>query len=196
MTRKEDLKAAAHVPYRLLEEVPELSYTAKDEHTENMSSLTSSTATHDMWLLKNYHIDGAQFYDWQWKHHVPLAGSVSSSASSWKNINGTTNYASAVNDYIGGAHCYGMSAMNYNLMYGAFAGYGGHGSGVDYRWGLWTQSNGTNQWNISFPNGWATGNLNIFDPANSGWKNYIYQQEKNVFSAYNFDGWHVDQLGN
>jgi hypothetical protein len=36
MTREEELKAAAHVPYRLLEEVPELSYTAKDEHTENM----------------------------------------------------------------------------------------------------------------------------------------------------------------
>lgn len=160
------------------------------------SFLSSSSATHDMWLLKNYHIDGVQFYDWQWKHHVPVAMSGSSPASSWENINGTTNYASAVNNYIDGAHYYGMSAMNYNLMYGAFTGYGQDGSGVDYHWGLWTQSNGTNQWNISLPNGWATSNLYIFDPGNSGWKNYIYQQEKNVFSAYNFDGWHVDQLGN
>ena len=75
------------------------------------SSLTSSNATHDMWLLKNYHIDGVQFYDWQWKHHVPLAGSVSSPASSWENINGSINYASAVDDYIDAAHYYGMSAM-------------------------------------------------------------------------------------
>ena len=35
-----------------------------------------------------------------------------------------------------------------------------------------------------------------FDPGNSGWQNYIYAQEKNVFSAYGFDGWHVDQFGN
>ena len=160
------------------------------------SSLTSSSATHDMWLLKNYHIDGVQFYDWQWKHHVPVAVTGSGPAASWENINGSTNYASAVNDYIDGAHYYDMSAMNYNLMYGAFAGYGQDGSGVDYHWGLWTQNNGTNQWNISMPSGWATTNLYIFDPGNSGWQNYIYQQERNVFSAYNFDGWHVDQLGN
>jgi len=36
LTRDEDLTAAERVPYRLLEEVPELSYTEKDEHTENM----------------------------------------------------------------------------------------------------------------------------------------------------------------
>jgi dextranase len=160
------------------------------------STINSTTATHSMWLLKNYHIDGVQFYDWQWKHHVPLAGSVSSPASSWANINGSTNYASAINDYINGAHYYGMSAMNYNLLYGAFAGYGQDGSGVNSQWALETQNNGTNQWNISMPNGWATSNIYIFDPGNSGWQSYIYQQEKNVFSVYNFDGWHVDQLGN
>jgi dextranase len=160
------------------------------------SNIDSTSATHGMWLLKNYHIDGVQFYDWQWKHHVPLAGTVSSPSPSWENINGTTNYASAIDDYINGAHYYGISAMNYNLMYGAFAGYGQDGSGVNYQWGLWTQNNGTNQWNISMPQGWATSNIYIFDPGNTGWQSYIYQQEKNVFSAYNFDGWHVDQLGN
>jgi dextranase len=160
------------------------------------SSLTSAAAYHDMWLLKNYHIDGVQFYDWQWKHHVPLAGSVSAPASSWENINGSTNYASAVNNYIEAAHAYGASAMNYNLMYGAFAGYGQDGSGVDYNWGLWVQNNGTDQWNISLPSGWATSNIYIFDPGNTGWQNYIYAQESNVFSVYGFDGWHVDQLGN
>lgn len=160
------------------------------------SSLTSAAAYHDMWLLKNYHIDGVQFYDWQRKHHVPLAGSVSAPASSWENINGSTNYASAVNNYIDAAHAYGASAMNYNLMYGAFAGYGQDGSGVDYNWGLWVQNNGTDQWNISLPSGWATSNIYIFDPGNTGWQNYIYAQESNVFSVYGFDGWHVDQLGN
>jgi dextranase len=101
-----------------------------------------------------------------------------------------------VNNYIEAAHAYGASAMNYNLMYGAFAGYGQDGSGVDYNWGLWVQNNGTDQWNISLPSGWATSNIYIFDPGNTGWQNYIYAQESNVFSVYGFDGWHVDQLGN
>jgi dextranase len=46
------------------------------------------------------------------------------------------------------------------------------------------------------PSGWATTAIYIFDPGNTGWQNYIYGQESNVFSAYGFDGWHVDQLGN
>lgn len=36
LSREDDLTAADRVPYRLLDEVPELSYTEKDEQTENM----------------------------------------------------------------------------------------------------------------------------------------------------------------
>lgn len=35
LTREEDLVASKRVPYRLLKEVPELSYTEKDPATEN-----------------------------------------------------------------------------------------------------------------------------------------------------------------
>ena len=34
-----------------------------------------------IWQLKNYHINGVQFYDWQWKHHVPYNPS-----SSWPDV--------------------------------------------------------------------------------------------------------------
>ncbi len=161
------------------------------------SNLTNATAFNELWLLKNFHIDGVQFYDWQWKQHVPLAGSVSSPAASWQNIDGSdTNYASAVNTYISAAHYYGMSTMEYNLAYGAFSNYASDGSGVSPQWGLYTQSNGTNQWNNPLPSGWATSTLDIFDPSNYQWQNYIAGQEKDVFAAYDFDGWQVDQLGN
>ena len=159
-------------------------------------SQSSSTSYHDLWLLKNYHIDGVQFYDWQWKHHVPLAGTVTNPAASWTRIDNETNYAQTVKDYISAAHSYAMAAMSYNLIYGAWAGYGQDGSGVNYQWGLWTQNNGTNQWNISMPSGWATSNIYIFDPGNSGWQSYIYGQEANAFAVYGFDGWQADQLGN
>jgi dextranase len=29
-----------------------------------------------MWQLKNLHINGVQFYDWMWKHHIPYSGHV------------------------------------------------------------------------------------------------------------------------
>lgn len=163
---------------------------------DEFGSQSSATTYHWMWELKNNYINGIQFYDWQWKHHVPLAGTVASPASSWQNVSNTTNYRQTVLDGINGAHSYNMAAMNYNLMYGAWAGYGQDGSGVNYLWGLWTQNNGTNQWNIAMPSGYATPAIYIFNPGNTSWQNYIYGQESNVFQAYPFDGWQVDQLGN
>ena len=86
------------------------------------SSMNSSTATHGMWLLKNYHIDGVQFYDWQWKHHLPLAGSVSSPASSWENIDGSTQLRLCYQRLYRWCPLLWYVRDDYNLMYGAFAG--------------------------------------------------------------------------
>jgi len=34
------------------------------------------------------------------------------------------------------------------------------------------------------------------DPANTAWQNYILGREADVFAAYPFDGWHIDNVGN
>jgi GH15 family glucan-1,4-alpha-glucosidase len=145
--------------------------------------------------LNLYHLDGVQFYDWENKHHVPLAGTVSSPASSWVNIDNNTNYRHSVVDLITDVHNANASAMNYNLIYGAWAGYGSDGSGVDYHWGLWWNNNCTNQGNFSLPASFATPNIYFFNTGDSGWQSYIFGREADVFSAYAFDGWHMDQLG-
>lgn len=142
-----------------------------------------------------YHLDGVQFYDWQWKQHVPLAGTVSQPAASWVNIDEDTNYMHSVNTLISDVHNDSAIAMNYNLIYGAWAGYGQDGSGVNYQWGLWWNNNCTNQVNIAL-NGLETSNLYVFDPGNTSWQNYIFGQENNVDQVYGFDGWQADQLGN
>jgi len=46
--------------------------------------------------LNLYHLDGVQFYDWEWKQHVPLAGTVASPAASWVNIDSNTNYEHSI----------------------------------------------------------------------------------------------------
>ncbi|MHB8296622.1 MAG: glycoside hydrolase family 66 protein [Acidimicrobiales bacterium] len=162
----------------------------------NYGYQSHDTATWTMDLLSQYHLDALQFYDWQWKHHVPLAGTVSAPAASWNNVANVTNYRQTVLDLIAAAHAENMLAFNYNLLYGAWAGYGQDGSGVNYQWGLWWNNNCTNQVNVAMPSGWATPNIYVFDPGNASWQSYIDNRESQVFQAYPFDGWQVDQLGN
>jgi len=143
--------------------------------------------------LADYHLNALQFYDWQWKHHIPLAGTVAHPAASWQDLAGRPTYRRTVLDLIAAAHQTGMAAMNYDLLYGAWSGYGA--DGVDYRWGLWKNNEGTNQASFPLPGGWATPTVYLFNPADAGWQDYLIGQEAKVFAAYPFDGWQVDQIG-
>src|SRR5690348_3051348 len=69
--------------------------------------------------LNRLHINGLQFYDWDYEHHQPLAGTVANPAATWLDIASRTNYKSTVDYYITAAHNHSMKAMSYNLCYGA-----------------------------------------------------------------------------
>ena len=147
--------------------------------------------------LNQYHIDGVQFYDWEYKHHVPLAGTTSSPDSSWVNIDNNTNYQHSVQALIAETHDQNALALSYNLIYGAWAGYGQDGSGVNYKWGMWNNTTCTDQASLQLSDPpLATPNLYLFDPGNAGWQQYLFAQEKNAQQVYPFDGWQEDQLGN
>jgi GH15 family glucan-1,4-alpha-glucosidase len=146
--------------------------------------------------LNLYHLDGVQFYDWEWKQHVPLAGTVSSPAASWVNIDSNTNYEHSVQSLISDVHGTSAVAMSYNLIYGAWAGYGSDGSGVNSAWGLWYNNNCTSQANVALSDPpLATPYLWLFDPSNTNWQSYIFGQESNANSVYPFDGWQADGFG-
>lgn len=144
--------------------------------------------------LNLYHLDGIQFYDWEWKAHVPLAGTVSDPAPSWVNIDGNTNYMRSVQSLIADVHDHSAVAMSYNLIYGAWAGYGQDGSGVNYQWGLWQKNNCTDQSGLPLT-GLETPEIYVFDPGNADWQNYIFGREQQADEVYPFDGWQADQLG-
>ena len=148
--------------------------------------------THTMWLLKNYHLNGIQFYDWQWKHHIPY-----NSGSTWPDVANRTIYRTTVTNLINSAHAYGMMAMNYNSYGMAYANYLTDGSGVSLSMGIFsspTASLGT-QYGYSLPNTWATTNLYGFNNRDTNWQNYIYGREQGVFTNIAFDGWHIDTVG-
>lgn len=143
--------------------------------------------------LNRYHINGVQFYDWQFRHHRPLKGTVGSPADHWKDIANRDVFRSTIEHYIDAVHKRGMKAMAYNLLYGAYAESGAEGVDTS-RWGLYRLPNATERFKYVLPAGWAS-QLFFMDPGNEEWRTYILRQEQDVFRAFQFDGWHVDQVG-
>jgi dextranase len=145
--------------------------------------------------LNRYHLNALQFYDVNYKHHLPLAGSVNLPDTLWPDIANRQTYLETVKAYINLAHTCNMLAMDYNLIYGA--DYPSCDSdGVSPQSGLYSDM--AHQDAISygnFPNTWASTSILVENPADTGWQNYILANELNLFRAIPYDGWHVDQLG-
>lgn len=144
-------------------------------------------------MLNRYHLNGLQFYDVNHKHNDPLAGTVQQPDTIWNDIANRSTYLSTVEAYINLAHVCNMKAMNYNLLYGAYQSTA-VADGVLPQWGLFSDQNHQNQIVYGLPSSWAS-NLQVEDPANTSWQQYLWANEKNLFQAIPFDGWHVDQLG-
>ncbi len=141
--------------------------------------------------LNDFHINAIQFYDWHYKHHLPLKGTPQNPAPYWTDIANRTNYFSTIKNYIDLAHSHNMITMAYNLLYGAVDN--AELDGVSPQWYLYKDINHTKRdsLDLSF---WGH-YIYLLNPSNLDWQNYIFQQMKNVFTALDFDGWHIDQVG-
>lgn len=144
--------------------------------------------------LNRYHINGIQLQDWEYKHHLPLAGTVSNPSDTWKDIANRDNYKSTVQYYIAAAHAHNIKAMSYNLCYGALDD--AALDGVSDEWYMYTDPNHTTKEVVSLPMPPFKSNLNLVDPSNAGWQNYIAAKTNDAYAVYNFDGYQVDQMGN
>ncbi|NOX88217.1 MAG: T9SS type A sorting domain-containing protein [Calditrichaeota bacterium] len=157
------------------------------------SYLSQSSIDKTIAELNRFHINGIQFYDWQYKHHLPLKGTPTNPAGAWLDIANRTNYFATVKRYIDAGHRYGMKAMAYNLLYGAYKD--AAADGVPTQWRLFKDAYHSNPDYHDLPDSWAS-DIYLMDPSNEGWKNYIINKMADVFKALPFDGWHIDQLGN
>ena len=145
-----------------------------------------------VWQLKNYHLNALQFYDWQWKHHLPYSPNAT-----WPDIANRTIARATVTNFIAAAHNYGLLAMNYNSYGMAYSNYLSDGSGVTLAMGIFSTATASfaNQYNYSLPGSWATPRLYQMNNRDTNWQNYIYGQEQTVFTNFTFDGWHIDTVG-
>lgn len=142
--------------------------------------------------LNRYHINGIQFYDWQYKHNQPVPPEGSSLENEWPDIANRPVSYQTVREYINMSHEFNMMAMNYNLLFGAYGE--SEKDGVKREWGLYQDSaHGTQDFH-PLPDSWAS-DIMLLDPSNKEWQSFLIQKEKEAFSKLPFDGWHVDQLG-
>lgn len=147
-----------------------------------------------MQQLNRYHLNGLQFYDWGDTHHRSLAGTPAQPAVEWRDLANRPSYFATVQGYISRAHQYGMKAMFYNLLYGAYP----NTPSVKPEWGLYRDSLHQKRYAFDgFPANWEATGLDMEDPNNPEWRNYLSQGVNDVYAAkgLDFDGWHIDQVG-
>lgn len=140
--------------------------------------------------LTRYHINGLQFYDWQYRHHIPVAEDT----TRWSDWSGRNIQGDSIRNYIKSAHEHGMVCMAYNMIYAANRTYLTDGSGVDPAWRLRKADGSDFVCDMNAALG-PVGVLQYFNPLDPGWQEYIFARENEVFAAFGFDGWHGDTIG-
>lgn len=140
--------------------------------------------------MARYHLNGVQFYDWQYRHHRPLAADL----SGWRDWSGRWISGDTVRAYLRAAHDRGMVCMAYNMIYAANETYLTDGSGVQADWRL-VRANGADFTCDMDAKLGPVGVLQYFNLLNPDWQSYIFAQENRVFEAFDFDGWHGDTIG-
>ena len=142
--------------------------------------------------LTRYHINGLQFYDWTEKHHKPLAGTVANPADEWVDIAYRPTCKATIEGYINKAHQKGMKTMSYNLCYGALND--ASGDGVQNEWYMFDDINHNHKTVLDIGS-FLKSPIYLTDASNTNWQQYLAKRNSDMYAVYNFDGFHIDQLG-
>ncbi len=144
--------------------------------------------------LNKHHITGLFYYDVLDRHDQPLAGTVADPDSGWKTLANHYASLSTVQRLIDYGHEYNMNSYMYNLIFGAYDGYGERG--LDPRWGIFSDRNAQHQdYHGDFVDSWEAKRLYLFNPADTGWQDYYLKVTKDALQVFNYDGIQVDSLG-
>ncbi|OPJ65252.1 glycoside hydrolase family 66 protein [Clostridium oryzae] len=156
------------------------------------SNITQSNTTKQInTLSQDYNINAFQFYDWMWRHEVPIKKSDGVNPdSSWTDLFSRNISYSTIQNYIKAVHNNNGKAMAYMMSYAAREGYTDYG--VNPSWGLFQDTSHQSQLNVNFNNGKY---LWLFAPSNTSWQNYIGNIYKDVVNTAGFDGIQMDQMG-
>lgn len=150
-------------------------------------SKTQKTIDAEMALLNRYHINGVQFYDWHYAHHQPYTPDAVYTDIANREID-----ADVVRRYISSQHGYGMKSMFYNLCYGALNN--AAQKGVKDQWYLYKDQSHSQKDCLNMSSDWKS-DIYLTNPNNTDWQKYLAAQNKDVYEHFDFDGYHIDQVG-
>ncbi|MCC6613422.1 MAG: hypothetical protein IT320_08085 [Anaerolineae bacterium] len=128
-----------------------------------------------------YHLNGLQFYDWQYRHETLLPPE---GADVYEDLLGRSMSLEVVRSLIDAAHEYNIAAMPYSAIYGASASF--------YRehpdWALFRAPDQPYEFGDNY--------LMIMNPApGSPWTDHLQEEYARVLDETAFDGIHIDQYG-
>lgn len=151
--------------------------------------------------LNRFHINGLEFYDFQFRHDQPLAGTVAQPAAEWKDIAARRVDGGMLRAFIDQAHNYNMTAMAYNASYSAYDdAFLRKTDPLPLQWGTWTTADGprtpaTAKRLELHASGWSTSSLFYMNQNSLEWQHHLFGQMQDLFAVYPFDGWHIDTFG-
>ncbi|HYN89130.1 MAG TPA: glycoside hydrolase family 66 protein [Ardenticatenaceae bacterium] len=146
-------------------------------------------------LAEDYHINAVQFYDWMWRHEQVISRTGSTINDPWYDWTGNPISYDVIEDLVAAAHGENTAALPYFMLYAGLQGYE-QISGVNPQWGLFADTTHTSQRVFDFGDNNANTNLWIFNPLNTNWQNHIFRQYDEAILTADFDGLHLDQMGN
>jgi len=142
--------------------------------------------------LNRFHINGLQFYDYHNMHQKPVKLVDGKPTESWPDIAGRLNYSKTVEYYIQKSRQLNMKSMAYNLIYGSWER--GFDDDVNSDWLLYKDQELKQPNKLDFPDTWED-DICYMDPGNEAWQDYLIENTKPIKDVMDFDGWHVDQIG-
>lgn len=151
--------------------------------------------------LNTFHIDGLEYYDFEYRHDKPLAGSVEHPAPTWKDIANRTINGRLLDAFLRDAHRYNMMNMAYDSGYSAYPQSFSMPSGPKLAWAIWPKPDGprtlasTMSLDLGGEIPWKTKRLIYMNLNSDAWQHYIFTQMQDLFRVYSFDGWHIDTFG-
>lgn len=154
--------------------------------------MTEAQVTEVIESLNRHRINGIQYYDWHYRHHQPLAGTPANPTPVYRDIINREIHFNTVRQYIDAGHDRNISAMFYNLVYGALKD--AASDGVQEEWYIYTNAARTDKDKHPLPPPFVS-DIFITDPSNAGWQQYLVNENRKVYEALPFDGFHMDQLG-
>lgn len=129
--------------------------------------------------LTRFHINGLQFYDWQYRHDQLLAPT-----EEYIDPLGRAMSLPTVRKLVDTAHKYGMAAMPYLAIYAASADFWR----AHPDWALYDEAGNPIAFGENF--------LGLMDPsAGSSWNQHLLDEGTRTLQGIPFDGLHIDQYG-